>query len=119
MSTIFQNKININGVEYKRINMIDSIKLQSKIAGALAGINVSSDNVQEIGKQAIQHILKNTDDIIGIIKLVTGASDEDLETFEAGMEYDILSNLVDHPDVKKIIENIKKSMGKLTNKMEK
>ena len=110
--SIFNDKIEINGKEYKRINMKTGIKLQGdflkcfiKSGADFKDMDKKAD--EEIISEVIKIIAYNTDFVLDIIKAFYG----DPETLEVGDEYEILFDLKDHVDVKKIISQITSKMG--------
>jgi hypothetical protein len=117
MSTIFDDKIEINGFQFRRLNMVEGMQLQKKIIGLASGMQIGDNSTEEeAGKQIFAIIFDNFEFIIEIIKQFTGKTDEEIAEMEAGSEYDIILSLEKHPDVMRIIEGIKKIMGKFQAK---
>ena len=101
-------------IELNRISLFDSIEIQKKIAVGISQTNINLDNFDI--NTIMQIIASNFEILEFIFEIITGKTKEELkkdETLTAGMEWEIIENYHQHPDLKRLVENIKKTMGKM------
>ncbi len=117
--SIFKDKVELNGRNYKRITMIEGIKLQSGLMKCITKSKFSlkdlqfeenSNDISKIINLIISIISENTDFIIEVLEMFY---DGNISELEAGTEYDILFDLVEHTDIKRIISQLKTRVGKM------
>lgn len=117
--SIFNESIEINGKKYKRINMVDGIKLQGKLMKCISNSSVSLNDLnfsnEEEGTGKIINIIisiiaENVDFIQELIEIFY---DGDINTLQAGDEYDIIFDLVEHIDIKRVVTQLKNRVGKI------
>lgn len=115
------------GIKYNRISMMNSLKIQKKIAGLFDKLDlVSFLSVQVVktkeekmqveasrGIQLVKNIYNNIEEFEDIFEICV----KDIDKLMAGQEFDLIEGLIDHPDFKVIIEKLK-GMGNVKGKIE-
>ena len=105
------------GIKYNRISMLNSIKIQKKIASLFDKLDLAeflspktAKNEAEAlkiqadqGVKLVRRLYDNIEDLIEIFEICG----QDIEKLMAGQEFDFIEGLLDHPDFKVIIEKLK------------
>jgi hypothetical protein len=108
----YEFEVSTGTLQLNKISLYESIEIQKRLTKSMSKQKLDLDN---FGIDTILLLIAENFEIIEyIFEVLLGKklNEVDDDLLVAGVEWEIIDNYEQHPDLKRLVENIKKTLGK-------